>query len=811
MFRPAMIAFAALLSMAAAAPASAVTLTQAMDNPDWIGPPIERPYWSLDGRSVYFQLKQDGNPVRDLHRIASSGGGSTVIDPKAMADADGPAPTYDRTRRHAAFVRSGDIFVRELSSGRLIQVTRTPDVEASPQFSADGHAVQYRVGSDWFSHDIASGVSGPAAVIKLGKDPDAKKPDDMAQVQQRLFSTLRTIKSDRDARKASDDAFASGDPTRAPRPVHVGDDIEIQTSALSPDGRRLLLVATPKGYDAGRVATMQKWVTESGYEEGEPERPRVGRNLPAPQRVIAVDLSTRTATTVSLADLPGIGDDPLKAIRAENAKEIAAIAEAAGKPVPKSDDGNARRGKDKRDDAKATERNVTVADIQWSPDGRHVAVQLRAIDNKDRWIAGIDFERQRFVSEHRLTDPAWINWDFNEFGWTADSQRLWYLSEESGYSRLYIKAPGGKAKALTPDGSEASMPVESPDGRWFYLRSNALAPYSYDAYRVAADGGELQRITRYEGTNAFVLSPDGSQLAVLHSSAYVPPQLAIANADGSGTPRELTDTRTAAFKAIDWQMPQIVGVPSSHAAKPIWSKLYKPAGFDPSKKYPAVLFVHGAGYLQNTHKGYPNYFREQMFHNLLTERGYVVLDMDFRASEGYGRDWRTAIYRQMGTPELQDYVDGVDWLEKHHAVDRGRIGIYGGSYGGFMSLMALFREPGLFKAGAALRPVTDWYSYNHEYTSNILNTPQDDPIAYRRSSPIEYAEGFNGHLLIAHGMIDDNVLFQDSVRLFQRLVELRKENFELAPYPVERHGFVHADSWYDEYRRILKLFDDNLK
>ena len=140
-----------------------------------------------------------------------------------------------------------------------------------------------------------------------------------------------------------------------------------------------------------------------------------------------------------------------------------------------------------------------------------------------------------------------------------------------------------------------------------------------------------------------------------------------------------------------------------------------------------------------------------------------------------------------------------------------RIGIYGGSYGGFITLMAMFTQPGVFAAGAALRPVTDWAHYNDSYTSNILNRPQDDPEAYRRSSPIYFAEGLEGALLICHGMVDTNVHFQDTVRLAQRLIELRKENWEVALYPVEGHGFQNATSWADEYKRIFKLFESNLK
>jgi dipeptidyl aminopeptidase/acylaminoacyl peptidase len=220
----------------------------------------------------------------------------------------------------------------------------------------------------------------------------------------------------------------------------------------------------------------------------------------------------------------------------------------------------------------------------------------------------------------------------------------------------------------------------------------------------------------------------------------------------------------------------------------------------------AVIFVHGAGYLQNVHSWWSNYYREFMFHNFLTDNGFTVLDIDYRASQGYGRDWRTAIYRYMGGKDLSDQVDGARYLVEQHGIDAGRIGIYGGSYGGFITLMAMFTSPGTFKSGAALRSVTDWAHYNHGYTANILNTPLEDSIAYRRSSPIFHAEGFQGNLVMLHGMIDTNVEFQDVVRLSQRLIELKKENWELAVFPLEDHGFVEPCSWTDEYRRIWELF-----
>jgi dipeptidyl aminopeptidase/acylaminoacyl peptidase len=356
-----------------------------------------------------------------------------------------------------------------------------------------------------------------------------------------------------------------------------------------------------------------------------------------------------------------------------------------------------------------------------------------------------------------------------------------------------------------------SAPLLSGDGRWFYVLSNATAPYSYDVYRVPSGGGTLARLTRLEGVESAELDRGGKQLLLTHSTPYRRTQIAVIKADGSGTPHELTDTRTADYKSMTWIAPEIVKIPSTHFGGVIYAKVYRDPAIHAAAKKPAVLFIHGAGYLQDVHLHYSYYFREQMFNNLLAHRGYVVLDLDYRASAGYGRDWRTAIYRQMGHPELEDMLDGKKWLVEQAGVDPKHVGVYGGSYGGFMTLMALFRAPGEFAAGAALRPVTDWMQYDHGYTSGILNEPQIDPIAYARSSPIEFAAGLSDALLICHGVIDDNVLFEDSMRLYERLIELHKDNFSLSPYPLDRHGFANADSWLDEYKRISSLFEVHLK
>jgi dipeptidyl aminopeptidase/acylaminoacyl peptidase len=298
----------------------------------------------------------------------------------------------------------------------------------------------------------------------------------------------------------------------------------------------------------------------------------------------------------------------------------------------------------------------------------------------------------------------------------------------------------------------------------------------------------------------------------VHSYSNKPPEVYLAANTPGAKATQVTTTPTEEWRSFTWIDPKVITFKARDGVD-VYARLFTPemigAKRDPSR--PGVVFVHGAGYLQNAHRFWSTYFREYMFHNLLASRGYVVLDVDYRASSGYGRDWRTAIYRHMGGKDLEDIVDGAKYLAEKERVDPRRIGVYGGSYGGFITLMAMFTTPDAFAAGAALRPVTDWAHYNHGYTSNILNVPQKDAEAYRKSSPIYFAEGLKGALLICHGMVDTNVHFQDSVRLAQRLIELRKENWELAVYPVENHGFTEETSWADEYKRILKLFEENLR
>ncbi len=775
---------ATLAPTAGAAP-TPITLEQAMAHPDWIGNPVEAAWWGWDSRQIYYKQKRSASPVRDTFVIGSNGA-STVLAASQLANLDSASPVYNRDHTRAIVLRNGDLFERDLKTGALTQILRGSSAAAAPQYAADGAHIQFRVGHDWFSWSRSERLVTPLALLRTAKDPDAAPEADLRrELQLRLISTLARQKDERDALREQRNAERSADATRAPLPIYLGEKVVIDASALSPDGRYLLVITSAKDGDKRRVGKMPKYVTESGYEETDDERKRVSEAGPLEQQLKLVELASRKVTELSLAELPGISTDPLAELRA--AQHLDPL---KGQRKVRFDSGEQA--------------------IQWSANGARVAVMAQAIDNKDRWIAGVELATAKLQPLHRLTDNAWVNNRYNDFGWLPDHSTLWYQSEESGYAHVYLRSADGKVRALTSGRWEASNVEWNADGSIAYFLCNPKLPGTYEVCATNLRDGTLRELTTLGGVEGYTLSPDGRKLLVRHSSAYVPTRLATVASSG-GAASTLTDPRTPEFKAREWIMPQLVAVPSTHGADPVWAKLYRPATLEAGKKYPVVMFVHGAGYLQNVSQRYPVYFREQMFHNLLVEKGYIVLDMDYRASLGYGRNWRTAIYRQMGHPELEDYIDGLNWLVANHQGDASKVGIYGGSYGGFMTFMALLRAPEQFKAGAALRPVTDWTTYNHEYTANILNTPELDPQAYKVSSPIEYADKLQGHLLIAHGMIDDNVFYQDSVRMAQRFIELKKDHWELASYPLERHGFVHPESWYDEYRRIYQLFERTLK
>jgi dipeptidyl aminopeptidase/acylaminoacyl peptidase len=757
-----------------------LTVDNIMRGPELVGNPPNNLRWSGDSKELYFEWLMPKEDLPATWVTTREGGAPRRLSEAERRHAPLPNGQWDAARRRILGVDRGDIVVIDTVARKRIDVTRTTGAESSPRWARGETHVTFVRDNNLFIVPVES--VGAGSLVQL-TDVSARRTDPRTTDSQKFLKDeeaklLDWVEEETARRKRRENL----DRARALPKFELAERQTITDAAVSGDGKFAFLLMAERGQP--RASQVPRFVSETAFTEEINARTKVG-DAQERRRLATLNLETGEGFW---AGLDGVSD-PLA--------------------IPKPPFGDEVRTERKPDPA--PKRDVRWGSPLMSPDGRTAVVSVRAADNTERWLATIDPATGATKVLDRIKDEAWVR-DGGQ-GWLPDSKRVWFLAEHDGWMHLYtVDVATGQRKQLTSGKFELDSVEVSPDGRTFYVRSNEAHPGERQIYAMSVDGGPRAKITSEVGSHDGAISPDNSTFGLVSSTATRPPEVFVmANRVGAQATR-VTTSPSKEWTAHKWVEPQLITYKARDGAE-VYARLYTPemVGAKRDPRAPAVVFVHGAGYLQNAHKFWSSYYREYMFHHLLASRGYVVLDPDYRASAGYGRDWRTAIYRWMGGHDLNDVVDGAAYLVKSQKVNAKRIGVYGGSYGGFITLMALFTSPDTFAAGAALRPVTDWAHYNHQYTSNILNEPQSDAEAYRKSSPIYFAEGLKAPLLIAHGMVDVNVHFQDSVRLVQRLIELGKEDWELAVYPVEDHGFVEATSWADEYKRILKLFETHLK
>ena len=788
-----------------------LTVEKIMEDPaKWIGTAPSGIFWSEDSKTLYFNWNPEQNRADSLYKISLNDRTPRKVSlaEKQLLAVGGfrgfGGGVYSSDFRQKLYLKNGNIYLQDTRTLEEKQLTNTLDRKGSPYFSQDESRIIYSSGNDIYTLALADGkITQITRFSNENKRPEARRSDAdkaLEKDQLELFSVLREAKADKEAREK----YNKLTEIKGPKQITLGGKM-LQGAVAAPNLEYVFYrLAEPVRETKGTI--VPNYVTASGYTEDIPGRTKVGQPSGSSEAYI-YHIAKDTVIKIALRDIPGIEDRP-KYLEDYPAKE---------KDARKKDEasGESETGSKKpsapRENAK-TLREVSFQSPVWSPGGTHAVVTIRSRDNKDRWIMKLDPETGKLSLIDRQHDEAWIagpGIGGGVGGGTLgfiDENTLYFQSEVSGYSHLYtVDLATGARKQLTSGNFEVQGVDLSRDKKWFYLTTNEIHPGEKHFYKMAVTGGERTRITSMTGANEVSLSPDEKTLAVRYSNTNTPWELYLQPNDPAAPAEKITASLTDAFKAYSWKTPEVISF-TARDGQEIYARVYEPV--KKKKNGKAVIFVHGAGYLQNAHKGWSQYFREYMFHNLLADKGYTVLDIDYRASSGYGREVRTGIYRHMGGKDLTDNVDGARLLVSKYGINPKKIGIYGGSYGGFITLMAMFTTPDVFAAGAALRPVTDWAAYNHGYTANILNEPQTDSIAYRRSSPIFFAEGLKGKLLICHGQVDVNVHIQDTYRLAQRLIELRKENWEVASYPVEDHGFVQPTSWMDEYKRILKLFEE---
>jgi len=745
-----------------------LTVDSIMRGPKLVGYPPSGLRWSGDSARLYFDYRGPEDDEASAWVVPREGGTPHKLTEAESRNAPPPNGAWDAAHRRVLFAEDGDIAIVDAVANTRRSVTRTSADESNPRWARHETAVTFTRENNLFLVPLDAGAPGNIEQL-TDVGPHKRDPHDTDSQKFVKTETEKLIQHTRVEEEKKKKADEKKKARELPK-LELQDRQTAQDLQLSPDGTHVFVIITERA-EAAKRAEVPNYVTDSGYVE-----PITGRTM--------------------------VGDAQDKRLLAIMNLETGKTAWADG--------------------AFAGEKR----EIRWgsalvSDDGSTIVALARAANNKDRWLVALDPETGKTRVVDAQHDDAWVREPGgggfeSSFGWMPDQKHVWFLSERDGWMHLYTvdaATAGATSKQLTQGKWEVESAALAQDKTRFYLTTSEVHPGERHLYSMALDSGTRTKLTSMPGGNAGVVSPDGRTVGLIYSYSNKPPEVYVMPNAAGAAAKQVTTTPTEEWRSFKWADPRLLTFKARDGAE-VYARLITPemmgARRDPAA--PGVVFVHGAGYLQNAHRYWAtSYYREYMFNNLLASKGYVVLDVDYRASAGYGRDWRTAIYRHMGGKDLDDIVDGAKFLVDTQKVNPKHIGLYGGSYGGFITLMALFTSPDTFAAGAALRPVTDWSHYNHGYTSGILNEPQTDPEAYRASSPIYFAEGLKGALLIGHGMVDTNVFFQDTVRLVQRLIELRKENWQVAMFPVENHGFEEETSWADEYKRILTLFEDHLK
>ncbi|RPI19248.1 MAG: S9 family peptidase [Acidobacteria bacterium] len=751
-----------------------------MRGPKLVGYPPSALRWSGDSRRLYFEWRRRDDDETSTWVVEAGATGLRQLNDDERKAAPPAFGVWDRLHRRVLIVQEGDIALIDSVAGTRQLIARTAAFESNPRWARNETAITFSRDNCLYLVPLTGEGDRLIQLNEAGpKKRDPQPTDSQKYLEQEEGKLIEAVKEAEKRRKKNEERAEKGK-------LPFLELTERQTASdlvLAHDERYLYALVSERATNAKR-ADVPRYVTKSGYTETTPSRTKAGDSQDRRQLAI-LDLRTRKQLWASLE----AGETP------EPERGVTEPQTSGRPPKPRRE-------------------------VQWSTpivseDGKYAVSTVRSADNEERWLVVVDPETGKTRVLDHVKDEAWVldGWRSSR-GFLPGDHRFWFLSEREGWMHLYIidvADPAAVARQLTRGSWEVNSAEVAPDGRTFLITSSEEHPGEQHVYLLPVEGGERTKVSSMIGSSEPRLSPDGKMLGIIYSSSNRPPELFLMPNRPGAKAVQVTVSPSEEWLSYRWLEPQLLTFAARDGAQ-VFARLYTPEmlGAERRPLRPGVVFIHGAGYLQNAHKYWSTYYREYMFHHLLASKGYVVVDVDYRGSAGYGRDWRTAIYQHMGGKDLEDVVDAAGYLARAQGVDPKRIGVYGGSYGGFLTLMAMFTTPDVFAAGAALRPVTDWAHYSHGYTSQILNEPQDDSEAYRRSSPIYFADKLTGALLICHGMADTNVHFQDSVRLVQRLIELRKENWDVAVYPVEDHTFEYETSWADEYKRILKLFEENL-
>ena len=449
-----------------------------------------------------------------------------------------------------------------------------------------------------------------------------------------------------------------------------------------------------------------------------------------------------------------------------------------------------------------------------SASGNYLAVDATDPPQKKRVMTVFDLNDMSSTVVFEDSTDGWLYG--TEMAFAPETDKLMLQSERDGWNHIYTVDPDGSDFTQHTFG-EFDIPWASwIDGRYIAMATSEMDPGEIQLYKLDIIRNNRTKLTSEVGYRRdFRMSPDRRYIVYNKTYFNEPFDLYVIDTVIPQREIQLTNSVPESFYDYDWQKEDYVRFTGRDGETELSMSVLRPEKRNPDGN-PVVVFVHGAGSLQNVYKGWSNnYWREYMFHQFLNEQGYYVIEVDYRHSTGYGRKFREDVTNWMGKYETEDIEDGLAFLaDNYDMADTSRVGIYGGSYGGFMALYAVGVSPEHFDAAAGLRSVTNWENYyyaNPGYTLPRLGTPEADSANYARSSPVTYADSLEQPVILLHGLIDSNVGFQDAVHYIERLIQTGNEDFEMMMYPTERHSFRDEDAWYDEYRRIYEFFEKHLK
>ncbi|MCA9733082.1 MAG: S9 family peptidase [Deferribacteres bacterium] len=440
---------------------------------------------------------------------------------------------------------------------------------------------------------------------------------------------------------------------------------------------------------------------------------------------------------------------------------------------------------------------------QWSSDGKEFYYQrLNRLQNKlELFAANPETGKSRLIFTE--TEDCYINLDYDMRFIRNGTQFLW-TSEKSGFKEIYLYDISGKlVKQLT----KHKLPVNEivgvdEENGWVYFTGFENRGLESHLYRVQLNGKDFTRLTKEAGSHRIDLSPGGKFYTDSFSSFESPAQVAIYSGEGTLI-RVIGETTVSdEFTALNLQKPEHVVFKAADGTTELDGMIYKPAHFDPNKKYPLIMSVYGGPGSRMIRDMYMMNSRSQT----LAQLGFIVMSIDHRGVSQRGKAFETQMYMKLGQIEVDDHAQAVKWISQRPYVDSTRVGIYGHSYGGYLTVMALLKKPDVFHVGVSGAPVTDWRNYDTIYTERYMRRPKDNPDGYEKNSAMNFVDGLKGKLSIHHGAVDDNVHPGNSVQLLYALLKKNKK-FDFMLYPEQRHG-IRFPRYYEA---IVEYFVEHLK